>query len=87
MDSHIFQFHKGTIRTGSAPEYVAKYVTFQFHKGTIRTSNEPSSIENDGYFNSIKVQLEHRMKPNYLPTNSFQFHKGTIRTQKRNRKG
>ena len=32
------------------------------------------------YFNSIKVQLEHRLKDSVFDLSVFQFHKGTIRT-------
>ena len=35
--SHVFQFHKGTIRTqGSGNDAIGEHL-FQFHKGTIRT--------------------------------------------------
>ena len=33
----IFQFHKGTIRTGTSRAADGRNRTFQFHKGTIRT--------------------------------------------------
>ena len=33
----LFQFHKGTIRTGGALGIASSLVGFQFHKGTIRT--------------------------------------------------
>ena len=32
------------------------------------------------HFNSIKVQLEHRLKNDIFDLSIFQFHKGTIRT-------
>ena len=38
VDPTTFQFHKGTIRTGSTVRYKSFDVEFQFHKGTIRTS-------------------------------------------------
>ena len=34
-----FQFHKGTIRTGSVAPYADVACLFQFHKGTIRTAS------------------------------------------------
>ena len=34
---HVFQFHKGTIRTLSLEKLLLIMVVFQFHKGTIRT--------------------------------------------------
>ena len=34
------------------------------------------------YFNSIKVQLELRIRTTLIVTSLFQFHKGTIRTGK-----
>ena len=37
---------------------VAKETLFQFHKGTIRTMWGITQHHNQGYFNSIKVQLE-----------------------------
>ena len=33
----IFQFHKGTIKTGTAANIAATIDRFQFHKGTIKT--------------------------------------------------
>ena len=33
----LFQFHKGTIRTGLEKKYIVTIYKFQFHKGTIRT--------------------------------------------------
>ena len=38
----IFQFHKGTIRTGKKDYQTAVRRIFQFHKGTIRT---PSGLQ------------------------------------------
>ena len=37
IGEHLFQFHKGTIRTLSPVGVVLEYNSFQFHKGTIRT--------------------------------------------------
>ena len=37
LQSMLFQFHKGTIRTGGFGEFAVSFVPFQFHKGTIRT--------------------------------------------------
>ena len=34
----VFQFHKGTIRTGLSSGLQAGAARFQFHKGTIRTN-------------------------------------------------
>ena len=36
-------------------------------------------LSRDGNFNSIKVQLKHRLRRDKLPARSFQFHKGTIK--------
>ena len=36
-NSHLFQFHKGTIRTAIATKKRSASHSFQFHKGTIRT--------------------------------------------------
>ena len=38
--SSTFQFHKGTIRTNTAPGIAGDISRFQFHKGTIRTDVE-----------------------------------------------
>ena len=78
----VFQFHKGTIRTGCSVGASSQELQFQFHKGTIRTRITAEAYQQAfANFNSIKVQLER------LPTSRlsvvvlvFQFHKGTIRT-------
>ena len=77
----VFQFHKGTIRTGTSLPLTYDDIGFQFHKGTIRTKRESMMRLRLIDFNSIKVRLELTDKrvqsPRRLP---FQFHKGTIRT-------
>ena len=55
---HVFQFHKGTIRTGNRPTKGGELRKFQFHKGTIRTACLRDRERLDGHFNSIKVRLE-----------------------------
>ena len=37
IEKHLFQFHKGTIRTGNLDGLHLRPQRFQFHKGTIRT--------------------------------------------------
>ena len=60
-------------------------LTFQFHKGTIRTAACLKRLRLREYFNSIKVQLELNIRPQFTASFfSFQFHKGTIRTVQRN---
>ena len=61
-DVQAFQFHKGTIKTGSAPAYVAKYLNFQFHKGTIKTgtSNQFSTAISDFQFHKGTIKTERR---------------------------
>ena len=44
-------------------------------------------IDETGYFNSIKVRLEHTCHPHNRQIALFQFHKGTIRTQVMNDEG
>ena len=39
-EATVFQFHKGTIRTGDDNVLKVTDRTFQFHKGTIRTVRE-----------------------------------------------
>ena len=77
-----FQFHKGTIRTGTAETAPTADTSFQFHKGTIRTIALCKAESISNYFNSIKVQLE-RVCPSAVLSSIalFQFHKGTIRTR------
>ena len=36
----VFQFHKGTIRSGIAESAPSADTSFQFHKGTIRSTYE-----------------------------------------------
>ena len=36
---HLFQFHKGTIKTG-VTKHGGETEAFQFHKGTIKTAHE-----------------------------------------------
>ena len=76
----LFQFHKGTIRTGRTECFPNVFKVFQFHKGTIRTT--PDFIRFAAYinFNSIKVQLELILTLKICLLLIFQFHKGTIRT-------
>ena len=56
---HLFQFHKGTIKTF---EQVVNNMTegqsFQFHKGTIKTANGLCMKLYSFNFNSIKVRLK-----------------------------
>ena len=48
---HLFQFHKGTIKTEQANTYNVDYMSFQFHKGTIKTK-----VYNDFYrFSQISI--------------------------------
>ena len=55
--------------------------TFQFHKGAIRTTGWGKRDDEDDYFNSIKVRLEHGDDAvGSLELLVFQFHKGAIRT-------
>ena len=77
---HIFQFHKGTIRTRIRGQIINIAKRFQFHKGTIRTiaDQEPKKLLRN--FNSIKVRLEHTGGNRVTFDSGFQFHKGTIRT-------
>ena len=77
----LFQFHKGTIRTGLHIFQVARISLFQFHKGTIRTKRHLYCMQLDNYFNSIKVRLDPPCSSLLLHfVKAFQFHKGTIRT-------
>ena len=41
---HLFQFHKGTIKTEQANTYNVDYMSFQFHKGTIKTRYKPQRL-------------------------------------------
>ena len=41
---HLFQFHKGTIKTEQANTYNVDYMSFQFHKGTIKTRDKPQRL-------------------------------------------
>ena len=77
----LFQFHKGTIRTVDAVDFLASLCLFQFHKGTIRTIVVFRYWIMLIYFNSIKVRLELFGVWQEIGRLSFQFHKGTIRTQ------
>ena len=54
----IFQFHKGTIKTGLSFRYLLKEGIFQFHKGTIKTINKYVISDQKIHFNSIKVRLK-----------------------------
>ena len=54
----LFQFHKGTIRTGIVRLLHLDVEKFQFHKGTIRTVRRLLYQYWRLNFNSIKVRLE-----------------------------
>ena len=63
-DCPVFQFHKGTIKTGLHRDqheriYLSFLIKFQFHKGTIKT-----------------ISINEQINTNLV----FQFHKGTIKT-------
>ena len=63
--SHIFQFHKGTIRTGGDD----KTLSINPHFNSIKVQLEPNSPNLSIlplYFNSIKVQLERRTEGSTL---------------------
>ena len=76
----IFQFHKGTIRTGEEPSRLIELNNFN----SIKVRLEPTSFSceaREAYnFNSIKVRLEHGGGNHCFGRLLFQFHKGTIRT-------
>ena len=56
---HLFQFHKGSIRTRDAWGKPLAINRFQFHKGSIRTLTAVAyGYLDEVRFNSIKVQLE-----------------------------
>ena len=82
--AHIFQFHKGAIRTIKAHFGVTPSDKFQFHKGAIRTIYTKQDAVYYPYFNSIKVRLEHANGCEPTHKNVFQFHKGAIRTMEGN---
>ena len=82
--SLIFQFHKGTIKTGLSTALAGEQSVFQFHKGTIKTQELSSMYSTHANFNSIKVQLRPKgSSRSRLQSFQFQFHKGTIKTQQR----
>ena len=80
VSGSLFQFHKGAIRTFTLRFEEITEPTFQFHKGAIRTSLFVFSSSDRLCFNSIKVQLEHRLLVHCIAAFLFQFHKGAIRT-------
>ena len=78
---HLFQFHKGAIRTQSGLFCPHPLFLFQFHKGAIRTNAAPRLLCWISHFNSIKVRLERlEFCIIYSKPRIFQFHKGAIRT-------
>ena len=56
-----FQFHNGTIKTLQNPVFIRTDIAFQFHNGTIKTGNICLIISSKMSFNSITVQLRHRL--------------------------
>ena len=77
----MFQFHKSSIRTDYNDWQEYFYNPFQFHNGSIRTRLSGGIETADRGFNSIMVQLEHRMSIRPMKAAAmFQFHKGSIRT-------
>ena len=55
---HLFQFHKGTIKTKKSNSLKGIGSSFQFHKGTIKTSSASCVALCGLNFNSIKVRLK-----------------------------
>ena len=79
--SMLFQFHKGSIKRGSAIRLQVFLFGFQFHKGSIkRASSEAIIPDSEPYFNSTKVQLKVLSKLNNFRMSKFQFHKGSIKS-------
>ena len=77
---HLFQFHKGTIKTLLSRYCLHKLRVFQFHKGTIKTQRNTKLRPFPQYFNSIKVRLKRFALELVGCVLEFQFHKGTIKT-------
>ena len=77
---YLFQFHKGTIRTGSPGVKVRAYFYFNSIKVQLELIIYREKIKRCHHFNSIKVQLERRLANCCQFLLRFQFHKGTIRT-------
>ena len=48
----LFQFHKGTIKTGIKPGTTITFIQFQFHKGTIKTKQRP-----DAWFRHARISI------------------------------
>ena len=79
--SHIFQFHKGTIKTSVTRHREADGINFNSIKVRLKHySIVPLTFEQYN-FNSIKVRLKlFRTNKSVVMNNGFQFHKGTIKT-------
>ena len=79
---HIFQFHKGTIKTqdrvlGFVPRY-----NFNSIKVRLKLVIMPVMVlVCICYFNSIKVRLKQNLAAGAAAGSAFQFHKGTIKTK------
>ena len=54
---YLFQFHKGSIKTGERGHAGLELSAFQFHKGSIKTFELSQFIDSWRGFNSIKVRL------------------------------
>ena len=80
LNFHLFQFHKGTIKTFIFLSSVPWDSPFQFHKGTIKTLGYLIAPTAEYHFNSIKVRLKLYNKDLIDSEKEFQFHKGTIKT-------
>ena len=75
-----FQFHKGTIKTGSPRIHLTVFPNFNSIKVRLKPDKADLLPEVGKYFNSIKVRLKQPAAEIPAAATKFQFHKGTIKT-------